>query len=81
MASNYTEFDAALLAHIAAGRNVAHMLLKQRDLLTAGGAAVLGQCMDRVIDRRLQALRAAGQIRFNRKAGWQIVKQAAGERA
>lgn len=73
---NYTEFDAALLAHIAAKRNTAMVLEHQQDLLklAASHPGSLGKPLFRFIDRRLQKLRTDGRITFDRKTGWQVVE-------
>jgi hypothetical protein len=76
---NYQEFDRALLSQIQSGRN-AMMLLDQ----TASGLwalAVPHQTTDRygnktpsyrIIDRRLQALRKAGKVRWDGKV-WVVL--------
>lgn len=70
---NYTEFDAALLEQIAVGRNtmmqldsVASGLLNLAKPFTLPGPGSRTGCQPyRVIDRRLQALRKRGELRFS----------------
>lgn len=73
MKKDYTEFDAALLAHITAGSNKMLVLEGKADLQKL---SVPLREIDRwgsptphfrIIDRRLQALRRAEKIRFNGK--------------
>lgn len=69
---DYTEFDAALMAHIASGKNQAGILECQGDIRRLAEPHQ-GQSAPvfRVVDRRLQALRHAGKIRFNGK-NWEL---------
>lgn len=74
MKKDYTEFDAALLAHIKAGKNKAMNLEYQGDIIRlAAPHASTSSPVFRVVDRRLQALRRAGKIRFNGKH-WELTK-------
>jgi hypothetical protein len=76
---DYTEFDKALLEQIATGRNTMMQLdgeasglraLAKPFTLPAPGSRTGCQPF-RVIDRRLQALRKKGSIRFNGKT-WEV---------
>lgn len=78
MRPNYTEFDALLLEQIAAGRNTMIQLDTTKSGLKDAAkpfmtthASIRGEAM-RIIDRRLQALRKAGRIRYNGKA-WEVL--------
>ena len=74
---NYQDFDRALIAQIQAGRNKMMMLDG-----TESGLPVLARPFRdggrmpvfRVIDRRLQALRKAGKLRWNGRV-WEIAPQ------
>ncbi|WP_157266455.1 hypothetical protein [Azohydromonas aeria] len=80
-APDYTAFDAALLAHIDAGRNTMMVLDGMKDLLALAKPicqAAPGRFKPpewRIIDRRLQALRKREVIVFDRKAGWMRLKK------
>lgn len=76
---NYLEFDGALLVQIQAGRNA--MMLLDQDASGLRGLAEPHQTMNsygdqtpvyRVIDRRLQALRKAGKVRWDGKV-WKVL--------
>lgn len=73
--SDYKDFDAALLAHIANGKSWFLQLEKQQDLndLAKPFCSRLTEPF-RVIDRRLQALRKQGRIVHSTKFGWRIVE-------
>lgn len=79
MKKDYTEFDAALLAHITSGVNTMMLLDYKSDLKKLAVPLVdvdrWGQPTPhfRIIDRRLQALRRAEKIRFNGKQ-WELTK-------
>jgi hypothetical protein len=79
---NYTEFDKALVRNIIAGRNTMSKLDSE-----ASGLRPMAEKLStkdrygyltptfRIIDRRLQALRKKGAIRFNGKT-WERVTAA-----
>lgn len=73
--SDYSQFDAALLAHIAAGKNTFLQLEHQTDL-KAMAEPFCNRLTPpfRIIDRRLQALRKKGQIAYSTKHGWKLVE-------
>ena len=75
---DYTEFDAELVRLIGSGSRVFSALssnTKLRELarpfVSPSGAE------DRIIDRRLQALRKAGRIHYGTRTGWSLIKGAA----
>lgn len=78
---DYTAFDAELLRLIAAGKNRMLLLDRQKENgllfeLAKPHCVRPGKYAEvewRIIDRRLQALRKKGQIRFSRN-GWEVVK-------
>lgn len=72
---DYADFDAALLAQIAGGRNtmmsldsVASGLITRAEPFCTKDRYGNRKPAFRIIDRRLQALRKRGKIRFNGKA-------------
>ena len=78
---DYTEFDAELLRLITSGKN-RMMLLDERKENSLLFELAKPHCVRpgksaevewRIIDRRLQALRKQGKIRFIRN-GWEVVK-------
>lgn len=68
--TDYTKFDAALLGKVKAG-------YRWFSEIHRGPLAVMareiGEEDFRITDRRLQALRKAGKLTFDRKAGWRVV--------
>ncbi|CAD5377390.1 hypothetical protein OF001_U20317 [Pseudomonas sp. OF001] len=69
--SKYAEFDAKLLGLISAGKQT----FTELQVCTAVEAAPLagGGEPFRVVDRRLQALRKAGKIRYA-KGKWEVAQ-------
>lgn len=69
MTKDFTEFDAKLLELIDAGCNTLRQLEFDRDLKPMAAKLAPGPLheAERVIDRRLQAARRAGKIRYNGK--------------
>lgn len=77
MSERFAGLDAALLAAIKAGAVTFGALLAQepllRDATALASADRWGQRNgDRVIDRRLQALRRAGKLKFEARQ-WRVV--------
>lgn len=71
MKNDYTELDAAILQAIRDGNAWFQKMLslvKPKALKHVTSRVEVW----RVVDRRLQALRKAGKIGFNRKDGWSI---------
>lgn len=75
---DYTEFDAELVRLIGSGSRVFSALCSStklrelaRPFVSPSGAE------DRIIDRRLQALRKAGRIHYGTRTGWRLIKGAA----
>lgn len=71
--SDYTEFDAALLALIAGGMSNFTRLSVQLDSLAKPFCVTPSSEPFRVVDRRLQALRKRHLVAFNSKTGWSVV--------
>lgn len=69
--SKYTEFDADILSSIEQGDSTFSRLASL--LSTKAKPFALGQPTWRVVDRRLQALRKAGKIRYA-KGVWEVVQ-------
>lgn len=73
--SDYANFDAALLAHIAAGKSQFLQLEKQQDLNDLAKPFCNRLTLPfRIIDRRLKALHKKGQIAYSPKHGWKLVE-------
>lgn len=72
---DYAAFDAELLAQINAGRNKMMLLDTHKPLLELAlpFAAASKSPEFRVIDRRLQALRKAGNIHYTGQV-WEVVQ-------
>lgn len=72
MKKDYSQFDRSLMAYIASGRSSFAEL--EGEMLSAAKPFCTGPRdePDRIIDRRLQALRKAGKIRHDSKAGWRL---------
>jgi hypothetical protein len=71
MAHDYTNLDSAILARVAKGcvsfTALSGSVSKESDALAKNDPAPAW----RIVDRRLQALRKAGRIRYQRKPeGW-----------
>ena len=63
---DYTAFDAELLNQINAGNNRTKLLCDQKRLLNLAKPFCTYESPEwRIIDRRLQALRKKGKIRFD----------------
>lgn len=75
---DYTEFDAELVRLIGSGRRKFAALCSNTRLLElARPLASPSGAEDRIIDRRLQALRKAGRIHYGTRTGWRLIKGAA----
>ena len=76
MANDYTALDAQIIDNIRAGCNTASRLIARLDSATKPFQTE-HRCEMRVIDKRLQALRKAGKIRFTTRCGtvggWEVV--------
>lgn len=74
MTTDYSLFDNALLAHIHAGKAHFHQITSGHVMVLADKLAGKDKRGDpqgwRLIDRRLQALRKAGKLVYDRKSGW-----------
>lgn len=74
--TDYTDFDDILIAKVAGGAtSFTDLRGGPLELLgnTIAGADRNGNPQGwRVIDRRLQALRKAGRLTFDRKNGWRV---------
>lgn len=79
MTTNYTALDAAILQAIAQKSHTASSLQAElapriKTLLPSDDPGAVATTLMRTIDRRLQALRKRGIIKFDRSAGgWQLV--------
>lgn len=71
MRPDYTDFDKELLAGIACGCDTMAMLDGRMRALAEPFARTSNNPTYRIVDRRLQALRKAGKIRFNNKT-WEL---------
>jgi hypothetical protein len=73
---DYTEFDKALLANIAAGRNTMMQLYNKKSPLhdLAAPFASDGTPVARIIDRRLQALRKRRAVEYDGKVWTRVTK-------
>lgn len=77
---DYTAFDALLLDQIRHGKTRLAQLSEHKPLLDmakpfcAPRPGSYPQPEWRIIDRRLQALRKAGKIKYCTRAGWRIVE-------
>lgn len=73
--TNYADLDEQIVAYVMDGRNefwkVYEPLRKQADALATPNRRGEREGW-RVIDRRLQALRKAGKLAYDRKAGWSL---------
>lgn len=75
---DYTEFDAELVCLIGSGSRVFSALCSNTRLLELARPLVSQSgAEDRIIDRRLQALRKAGRIHYGTRTGWRLIKGAA----
>lgn len=78
--TDYSKFDAALLASIGTRPRNFTELTTRRELValveSLGAKSKSGHPVptDRIFDRRLQALRRAGRIRYSR-GKWEAVEQ------
>lgn len=74
MKPDYSLFDNALVATVRAGKTQFHQINAGRTLEFANKLAGKDHRGDalgwRLIDRRLQALRKAGRLAYDRKTGW-----------
>lgn len=73
--SKYDKLDAAIITHIAGGGN--HGVYQVSYLQTLAAKSVDDRYPEawRIIDRRLQALRKAGRIKYGgQKVGWFVVE-------
>lgn len=68
----YTDLDAAIIATITQGRRRAGGI--ERDCEKEAKTCLTGprDCTMRAVDRRLQALRRSGRIKFSAQLGWEI---------
>ena len=73
MRQNYMGLDTAILARIQFGHTFAHQIEGGRVVEEARYFSSVKNPEFRIIDRRLQALRKAGKIAYDRKKGWQLV--------
>lgn len=74
MSNDHAALDAAILAAIRGGITTAGALESDPAVSCATAPhATWRRTAYRVIDARLQALRKAGKISFDRKAGWRII--------
>jgi len=75
---DYTEFDAELVRLIGSGSRAFSALCSNTRLLELARPFVSQSgAEDRIIDRRLQALRKAGRIHYGTRTGWRLIKGAA----
>lgn len=78
MKTDYTLFDRSVLSHVSAGKSQFYQISAGGLLHFANelaGKDARGDDMGwRLIDRRLQALRKAGKLTYDRKTGWQVAK-------
>ena len=75
---DYTEFDAELVRLIGSGNRVFSALCSNTKLLELARPFVSPSGEeDRLIDRRLQALRKAGRIHYGTRTGWRLIKGSA----
>lgn len=77
MKPDYTEFDKALLAAIAAGHNTMAQLDGRKSGLRDLAAPIALESNNptsRIIDRRLQALRKRGELLYTGKAWVRVTK-------
>ena len=81
MSEMFKAIDEAIVAKIGQGRTQFVQLSYNSDLeaLAKPLADGLHSPAWRVIDRRLQSLRKAGRIAFDRKTGWRVLPNASGE--
>lgn len=79
--NDYTSLDAALIRLIKSGKTQFGMLVDSRLLRGLTAPFVTANSPEwRVIDRRLQALRRAGRIRFSRINGaWEVIAKEVGQ--
>lgn len=68
--SAYHDLDEAIVKTIAGGTKTFGPILVRVSAI-AHRLSPLGDSF-RLVDRRLQALRKAGRIAFNRKTGWRV---------
>jgi hypothetical protein len=76
--SRFKEIDDAIVAKIGQGCTQFAQLSRNAELEELAKPLTDGMYSYawRVIDRRLQALRKAGRIAYDRKAGWSVVPNA-----
>lgn len=75
---DYTAFDAELVRLIGSGRREFAALCSNTNLCELARPFVSpSSAEDRIIDRRLQALRKAGRIHYGTRTGWHLIKGAA----
>lgn len=75
---DYTEFDAELVRLIGSGSRVFSALSSNTNLRELARPFVSPSgAEDRIIDRRLQALRKAGRIHYGTRTWWRLIKGAA----
>ena len=70
--TDYTAIDSAILRAIGDGRVRASTIEVSAHVEAKAAVNGPNDSTMRVIDRRLQALKRAGQIRFESAAGWSI---------
>ena len=73
MKKDFSEVDAAILATIKGGRRFAHNF-ETLNIRQACAKVSPEKKVFRMIDRRLQAMRKAGQIKYDTKTGWAVVE-------
>lgn len=71
---DYTEFDAKLLALIAAGVNGFTSLAGKLETESQSFCTTPRSAPSRVVDRRLQALQKQKKLIYSPKTGWSIAK-------
>ena len=71
--SKYTKLDGLIVAAIADGHNTFTLLQRNDAVLDEADMHDTGTGFDRVIDRRLQALRRAGRIKYE-FGKWEVAK-------
>jgi len=76
--TDYTLFDNAIVSHVREGKNTFTQLSAGRLCEFADKLAGVSQGW-RLIDRRLQALRKAGKLSYDRKAGWTVASPPVGQ--
>ena len=81
---DYTEFDAELVRLIGSGVREFAALRSNTKLCELARSFVSPSLLVspigveyRIIDRRLQALRKAGRIKYGARTGWHLIKEVA----